>query len=70
MTRLSRRSPLPKLPMLLLAGLFLGLCSGGNGDTTQSAPSPQQIVTQLAQHAMSVGQETSRKHKVGNDHAV
>ena len=40
MTRLSRRPLSSILPLLLLAGLFLGACgsSGGNG-TAPSAPS-------------------------------
>ena len=56
MTTLLQRPSLPMLPMLLLAGLFLGACGGGGGDTpVAGTPSPnqqttnQQIVAQLVQ---------------------
>jgi len=52
MTRLSRR-PLFKLPMVLL-GLFLAACGGGDGDagspgSPEFSGSPQEIVAQLVQ---------------------
>ena len=39
MMELSRRAPFMVLPMLLLAGLFLGACGSSGGGKNSSTPS-------------------------------
>ena len=68
MTGLFRRTLFHMLPMLLLAGLFLGACGGG-GDAPL-AGSPQQIVAQLVQQGYLKASNTNADDQFGQNVAL
>ena len=68
MTGLFRRTLFHMLPMLLLAGLFLGACGGG-GDAPL-AGSPQQIVAQLVQQGYLKASNTNADDVFGQNVAL
>ena len=63
------QQPFTMLRMLLLAGLFLGGCGGGNGDPAKSDPqlaaSPQPIVNQLIQQGYIKASNTNADDSFG-----
>jgi hypothetical protein len=76
MTELSGRARFTILPMLLLAGLFLGACGssgGGNGSTPAASPppsipppsTPPQVVAQLVQQGYLKASNTNGNDQFG-----
>lgn len=69
MTRLARRPSFPMLPMLLLAGMAVSACGGGDGDAP-SAVTPQQVVSQLVQQGYLKASNTNADDLFGANVAI